>query len=129
VKPTQNVTIRRLAYKTGLRLARIGYVRRAIDDHADLSAFNHRLPCRLIVGMILIAGSNLICWPTISILAGLSLKDHKPLIAALGGPVIYAITFLCCTLGTVFCTGKQARIFLRWRVRMWAEWLLAHGDY
>jgi hypothetical protein len=125
---TRNLTVRRLAYKTGLRLARIGYVRRTLDDHADLSAFNHRLPFRLILGLLLLSLSNLFCWPIISLLAGLSLRDRQPLVAAVGGPIVYGITFLCSVVGMYFCSGKDARVFFRWRVRVWVEWLLAHGE-
>jgi hypothetical protein len=114
--------VRRLAYKTGLRLARIGFVRKALDDHADLSAFNHRLPIRLIAGLLLISISNLVCWPAISVLA-----VKQPRIAAVGGPILYGITFVCCTVGMYFCSGKDMRLFLRWRVRVWVEWLLDHG--
>ena len=119
--------MRRFAYKTGLRLAQIEFVRKAIDEHADLSAFNHRLPMRFIAGLVLMSLSNLVCWPVISLLAGISLRDKQPWIAAIGGPVVYGVTFVCCTLGMYFCSGTDAKLLLRWRVRVWVEWLLAHG--
>jgi hypothetical protein len=125
---TKNLTVRRLAYKTGLRLMRIEYIRRAVQEHADLTAFNHRLPARLIAGLLLISVSNLICWPGISVLSGLAIRDRAPLLLALGGPIIYGITFLCSVAGMVWCSGKDARVFFRWRVRRWVDWLLAHGE-
>jgi hypothetical protein len=107
---------------------RIDFVKKAVEDHADLSAFNHRLPRRLIAGLLLISLSNLICWPTITFLTAYSLHHHRPPLAAIGGPIVYAITFLCSILGMVWCSGKDTKIFLRWRVRRWVEWLLAHGE-
>ena len=83
---------------------------------------------RLIAGVLLIGVSNSICWPLIGVMSAVAVKTRHPTLALVGCPVIYAITFLCCGAGMALAGGKSARIFLRWRARVWTEWLLAHGE-
>jgi hypothetical protein len=119
--------IDRLAYKTGLRLASFRFIRSAIDDHADLAGFGSKMIMRLVFGLLLIAVSNAVCWPLIGVVTGMSVHLKKPLIAIIGAPAVYIIAFICCGVGMAMAGGKGARIFLRWRARVWTEWLLSHG--
>ncbi len=120
--------INRLAYRLGLRLAQIKYIRSAIDDHADLNCKGARLIFKLTLGLLLIAGSNSICWPLIGVMSAMAVKTKHPTLALVGCPVIYAVTFICCGVGMAMAGGKGGRMFLRWRARVWTEWLLSHAQ-
>lgn len=126
--PRNFALINRLAYRLGLRLAQIKYIRSAIDDHADLNGMGPRLIVKLVAGLLLIAVSNSICWPLIGVISAMAVKTKRPMLAVIGDPMIYVVMFLCCGVGMAMAGGKGARVFLRWRARMWTEWLLSHGE-
>ena len=114
-------------YKIGLRLARIKYVRHAIDDRAGLSEFRKPPTLRILIGMLLIAGSLAMCWPVIVALAGgVAIYFHKPLLALIGGP-LYVLSHLCFIAGMTLCGEKYSRIFVRWATRCGVEKLLSFG--
>ena len=115
------------AYKLGLRLANIGFVRGAIDEKADLSAFDHKPTVRIVLGVSLVGFSFLMCWPAISTLTGVSLYFHRPWIAAIGAPVLYFSSHLCFIAGMAISGAKYARLFLRWAARVGVERLLSCG--
>ncbi len=106
----------------------VQFIRSAIDDHADLNGMGPRLIFKLVAGLLLILVSNSICWPLIGVVSAMSVKTRHPLLALVGCPVIYAVTFVCCGVGMAMAGGKGARVFLRWRARVWTQWLLSHGE-
>jgi hypothetical protein len=114
-------------YKLGLRLSQIGYVRCAIDERANLSAFDGRPTFRVILGVLMIAFSFVMGWPAISTLGGIALYFHLPWIAVFGGPLLYGLSHLCFLGGMALSGAKYARVFTRWFVRVWVERLLSHG--
>ncbi|HEY1922908.1 MAG TPA: hypothetical protein VGG44_09190 [Tepidisphaeraceae bacterium] len=116
-----------LAYKIGLRLARVGFVRSAIDDRADLSAFKGRPTFRILFGVFLIGFSFLACWPAISLLAGISVHLRMPLLAVIGGPILYGMSHLYFLAGMALSGAEYSRIFLRWAARVGVEKLLSFG--
>jgi len=119
--------LHRLAYKLGLRLSRIPFVRSAIDERADLSGFDHKLNFKLVFGLFLIAFSFAICWPAISVLGTIAIYFRQPKIAVIGSPLLYGFSHLCYIAGMALAGAKYARIFFRWLARVWVERLLAHG--
>jgi len=121
--------VRQFGYKLGLRLLQIPFVRSAVDDRADLQGMDNRTIFRCVLGIAMLSLSNLICWPLIAVLGGMSIHQNKPLIAAVGGPVVYAVTFICSIIGMAMAGGKFVRAFLRWRARVWTELLLRQGEF
>jgi hypothetical protein len=109
-------------------LLQIRFIRSAVDDHADLRGMDGWTIFRCVFGIAMLSISNLICWPLIGVLSGMSIHEKKPLIAAVGGPAVYAITFICSVIGMALAGGKFARVFLRWRARVWTELLLKQGE-
>jgi hypothetical protein len=111
----------------GLRLARIKAVRRAIDERADLSAFRARPPARLMIGVGLIGLSMLLGWPLISALGALAIAWREPLIAVIGGPAAYGLSWAVYGLGLLIA-GREALtyagLFNRWLVRVLVERLI-----
>jgi hypothetical protein len=99
------------------RLSARPYVRAAIADKADLSAFRERPTLRVIAGVGLILFSYLVGWPLISLLTAAAIYLEQPLIVAIGGPVAYGLSHLIFILGMVLAGAKYTAIFLRWATR------------
>jgi hypothetical protein len=118
--------MKRMLYKLGLRLARRAYVRRAIDERADLSAFRQPPSFRIVLGMGLLVLSYLICWPVISVLGALSVYFKQMWIALLG-PVVYVLSHLCFLAGISLTGWEHVAIVLRWSTRKGVEKLLSFG--
>lgn len=106
------------------RLAETEYVRSAIHDKADLSAFREKPTIRTIAGVLVIGFSYVICWPAIGALGTLAIYQDKPLLIVIGGPVLYGLSHLIFLLGMYLAGGKYTRIFLRWITRITVEMLL-----
>jgi hypothetical protein len=97
------------------------YVRKAIEEKADLSAFRQKPTPRILLGVFLIAFSYIIGWPAISALAFLSVYLHKPLIVVIGGPSAYVLSHLVFLAGMYLAGAKYTGIFLRWATRVVME--------
>jgi hypothetical protein len=119
--------LRRLLYKLGSRLSQIPFVRSAIDERADLSAFDHKPTVRIVVGVIMVGFSFVISWPAISVLGTVAIFLRRPWIAVIGGPVLYGLSHLCFLGGMALAGAKYARLFFRWFMRVWVERLLSYG--
>jgi len=114
-------------YKIGLQLARIKFVRTAIDQRADLSEFRKPPTIRIFLGMFLIAFSFLMCWPAISTLGGIALYFHRPWIFDhLRSRFVFFVTSMFSGRN-----GAQRReihrIFFKWLLRCGVEKLLSFG--
>lgn len=123
----KKIPLNELLYKLGLRLARIKFVRSAIEERAGLEEFKKPPTFRIILGVFLIGLSFPMCWPAISALGGVALYFHRPLIVAIGGPVLYVSSHLCFLAGMALSGEKYSRIFLKWVVRCAVENLLSLG--
>jgi len=100
------------------RLSARPYVRAAIAEEADLSAFKKRPTVRVIAGVGLILFSYVVAWPLISVLGAISIYLKRPLIVVVGGPLAYGLSHLIFILGMWFSGAKYTAIFLRWATRM-----------
>ena len=103
------------------RLSKTGYVQSAIKEKADLSAFKKRPDFRIIMGLVAIAISYVIGWPGVSFMGFLAAYFHKPLILAIGGPLIYGLSHLVFLLGMYLAGTKYTKIFMKWATRMAVE--------
>ncbi|MEE4358862.1 MAG: hypothetical protein V2I97_20505 [Desulfococcaceae bacterium] len=103
------------------RFFQTGFVRSAVADQADLSAFRERPAPRIILGFSLMAFSYIIGWPAVSVLGVLAVYAKEPLILAVGGPVTYGLSHLVFIAGMYFAGVKYTKIFLRWAARVSAE--------
>lgn len=100
------------------RLAAITYVRRAIEEQADLSAFKQRPSLRVVTGVGAILFSYVIGWPLIAVLGAVSIHLNQPLVVALGGPVAYGLSHMVFLLGMYLAGAEYSMIFLRWATRV-----------
>lgn len=106
------------------KFAETRYVRSAIEDKADLSAFKKKPSARVVIGISTIAFSYVIGWPAVGALALLSIYLEKPLIVAIGGPLTYGLSHLVFILGMYLAGANYTRIFLRWATRVTVEKLM-----
>lgn len=100
------------------RLADTAFVRRAIEDKADLSAFRQRPSLRVVSGVGAIMFSYIIGWPLIAGLGALSVYWNRPLIVVVGGPVAYGLSHLVFLLGMYLAGAEYTWIFFRWATRV-----------
>ncbi|MEA3231083.1 MAG: hypothetical protein U9Q05_04930, partial [Thermodesulfobacteriota bacterium] len=109
------------------KIAKTRFVRKAIEDRADLSAFRQKPTPRILLGVFLIAFSYVIAWPAIGALGILSVYMEKPLILIIGGPLTYVLSHLVFLLGMVLAGADYTIIFLRWAARVTVEKYIPPG--
>ena len=103
------------------RISESDYVRSAMEDKADLSAFKEKPSIRVILGVAAIAFSYIIGWPAVAALGMLSIYLEKALIVAIGGPLTYGLSHLVFLLGMYLAGYNYSKIFLRWATRVAVE--------
>jgi len=103
------------------RIADTPYARKAVAEKADLSAFKEKPTFRVLLGVFLIGFSYVIGWPAISALAALAVYFREPLLAVIGGPVMYGLSHLTFMAGMYLSGAKYSALFRRWPTRMAVE--------
>jgi hypothetical protein len=61
---------------------------------------------RIVVGLILLGGSYVLCWPAIALLGAIAAWLGRPALL-LGGPLIYGLSWLVFAIGLVFIGSKS----------------------
>jgi hypothetical protein len=112
--------------KTALYFARKEYCIAAIEERADLSAIKKKPTPKIIAGLIFIAFSYVIGLPAVFALGVIAVWLKKPLIAVIGGPLIYTISTIMFFAGIKMAGAKYFQVFSRWLVRVTLEKIL--GD-
>jgi hypothetical protein len=115
----------RMIRQTILKIAETGFVRSAIEEQADLSAFKEKPTSMVLAGVFAIGFSFVLGWPMVAALGILAVKMHNPWIAAVGGPLMYGSSHLVFLLGMYLSGAVYSMIFLRWLSRISMEKLLA----
>lgn len=108
-----------------MKIGSSDYVRSAIAEQADLSAFRQKPTPMVLAGVFAIGLSYVIGWPAVAVLGVLSVKLHDPWIVAVGGPLTYGLSHLVFLLGMYLSGAKYSLIFFRWLTRSAMERLLA----
>ncbi|MFZ0133723.1 MAG: hypothetical protein WAK95_14380 [Desulfobacterales bacterium] len=103
------------------KLSQTEFVRSAVAEKADLSAFKKRPTVRIIAGVFLIGFSYVIGWPAVGALSALAVYLQKPLVAIIGGPLTYGLSHLVFLAGMYLAGAEYTRIFLRWATRVAVE--------
>ena len=112
----------RLSIRKGLvRFANIDFVRTAVEERADLSAFKEKPSLQILAGVFLICLSFLLGWPAVAACGAVALTLEEPLIAVIGGPFFYGLSHLVFLLGMYFSGAKYTKIFFRWLSRVAVE--------
>ena len=111
-----------------IKFGKTDYVRSAIAEQADLSAFKEKPTPIVLAGVFAIGFSFVIGWPAIAALGVLSIKLQNPWIVTVGGPLTYGLSHLVFLLGMYLSGAVYSLIFLRWLTRISMEKLLAWAD-
>ena len=106
------------------RIAETPFVRSAIEDKADLSAFGKKPSKRVIIGLGIIIISYIIGWPAVGVLGALSFSFDEPLLLAVGGPLIYGLSYLVLFLGVYLAGAQYSKSLFRWATRVTMEKLM-----
>ncbi len=110
--------------KTALYFARKKYCKSAIEERADLSAIREKPTLSMKVGLGLIAFSYVIGLPAVIAMGVLAVWMKKPLVAVIGGPLIYTISTLMFIIGIKMAGKKYFQVLSRWLVRVVLEKIL-----
>ncbi len=100
------------------RVAATRFVRQALADNADLSAFKGKPSLKVIAGITAIVISYIIGWPAVALLGFLAAYYGRPAIVVVGGPLIYGLSHLVFLLGMYLAGARYTWIFLRWLTRV-----------
>jgi len=103
------------------KVAQTAYVRQAIEEQADLSAFRQRPTPMVIAGISAIGISYIIGWPAVTALGILAIKFENHWIATIGGPLTYGLSHLVFMLGMYLSGAEYSMIFMRWLTRVTME--------
>nr|WP_320011262.1 hypothetical protein [uncultured Desulfobulbus sp.] len=117
--------MKQLCAKYILWIASTEFVRSAIAEQADLSAFREKPTAKVLLGVFLIILGSLLGWPAVTALGILSLHWHTPWIIAIGGPLVYGLSHLVFLAGMYLSGATYSLIFCRWLVRVLVERCLA----
>ena len=75
------------------------YIIEILENPTDLSEFKERPTKRLITGLILIGLSYIIGWPAVAALSVLAAWSREPMIAVIGCPTTYGLSYLVFIVG------------------------------
>lgn len=100
------------------KLAAIPFVRSALAENADLSAFKGKPSLDVVLGVSAILFSYVIGWPLIALLSIAAVHYEQPSIVVVGGPLAYGLSHLVFLLGMYLAGARYSWIFLRWLTRM-----------
>ena len=112
--------------KMALRLAKKKFCREAIREKADLTAITQKPTNTMIIGIILIAFSYVIGMPAVITMGLVAAWMKEPLIAIVGGPLIYAISTIIFIIGIKMAGKKYFVDIMKWMTRIILEKIL--GD-
>jgi hypothetical protein len=100
------------------KLAATPFVRNALAENADLSAFKGKPSVEVVLGVSAILISYVICWPVITLLGAAAVYYQRPVIILVGGPLAYGLSHLVFLLGMYLAGARYSWIFLRWLTRV-----------
>jgi len=76
------------------------YIKEILENPADLGEFKERPTLRLIAGLILMVLSFIMGWPAVAALSVMAVWFKEPLIAIIGCPTTYALSYLVFIVGS-----------------------------
>lgn len=107
-------------------MTRKKYCKNFIEDQADLKAIREKPTPSMIAGLIMIGFSYIIGLPAVVAMGIIAVWAKKPLVAVIGGPLIYAISTIIFIIGIRMAGRTYVHVFCRWMVRVVLEKIL--GD-
>lgn len=117
-----------LTRKGILKISQADFIRLAIEEQADLSAFKEKPSFLTITGVFIICLSFVLGWPAVAALGILAIHLHEPMVVVIGGPLTYGFSHLVFIFGMYLSGGTYTLIFFRWLARLSVERLLTLGN-
>jgi hypothetical protein len=105
-------------------LAQKDMIRKAIAEGGDFRVYTNRPTPKIKVGLFLIFFSYAICWPVIGVLGWIAFYANLPLLAIVGGPVVYALSSLVFFIGMYLAGKRYATAFTKWLIKALFEKIL-----
>ena len=103
------------------RLARTKFGQKALTQPHGLGILKQKPTTRVYGGLALIALSFLTGLPALAFLSYLSLKMSKPMIIAVGGPVVFGLVHIMFGVGVYLAGRNYAIEALLWGTRRFLE--------
>lgn len=110
--------------KISNRIAQTKFASKAINERADLSAFNQKPTAQNLLGIVLMCCSYIIGWPAAGLIGALSIYWREPLLIIIGAPLCLITAHLIFLLGMYLAGGMYVMIFIRWATRITLEKLM-----
>ncbi len=108
-------------------LAKTEYVRKTLEEPADLKDIGNWRSTWTLMGIILIGFSYIIGWPAVAALGVLAVYFREPLIVAIGGPVIYGFSHVVFLAGVWLVGARHARLLMRYATKQLFRKILRRG--
>ncbi len=102
-------------------LAQTKFGQRSLTRPDGLSILKQQPGTRVYAGLVLLAMSYLIGLPTLAFLSYLSVKLNKPMIIAVGGPVIFLLVHIMFGMGVYLAGQNYAVEVLHWVTRRFLQ--------
>ena len=99
------------------RLAKTKFGQTSLARSENLHILMPKPSIRVYVGLVLLAISCLISLPTLALLGYLSLNMGKPIIIAVGGPVVFILVHIMFGLGVYLAGQNYAIEILHWATK------------
>jgi len=103
------------------RLARTKFGQKAMTQPDGLGILKQRPTRRVYGGLALMALSYLTGLPALAVLSYLSVKMSKPMIIAVGGPVVFAFVHIMFGVGVYLAGKNYAMDALLWATKRFLE--------
>jgi len=103
------------------RLAQTKFGQKSLTKPDGLHILRQKPCARVYAGLVLLAMSCLISLPTLALLGYLSVNMSKPIIIAVGGPVVFILVHIMFGLGVYLAGQNYAVEFLHWATKRFLE--------
>ena len=103
------------------RLARTKFGQKSLTKPDGLSILKQQPGARVYVGLVLLAMSFLISLPILAFLSYLSVKSTKPMIIAVGGPVVFLLVHIMFGAGVYLAGKNYALEVLHWTTKRFLQ--------
>ena len=113
-----------LIKRTAVYIARKEFCKTANKECADLSFIREHHTVPVLIGIFLIVVSFLIGLPAVFAVGIIAAWIRKPLIGAIGIPVVYGLSWLLLMLGMYLTGPDYARALGKWIVKVVLEKIL-----
>ena len=112
--------------KIGQYLAGKKFIQKILENPADLSEFKERMTPRLISGLILMVLSFIMGWPAVAALSALAVWFREPLIAVIGCPTTYGLSYVVFIVGAWLSRAPHYMgIMVRYTIQVFIRKLLS----